>query len=323
MVSSNQIITNNVYPYDEGVGLITDASTGLSKFNYYLIKKNDDYSFSKIERSDLTGLTPRTATFSDGVIQLDFDCFIEGTYIIVFDLEDKNGNKGLYSYTINNHVSPGVQKLNLSTGSTYCYITGSYTSQGYNLNVDYMYYLTDGKWKYHSRNPFYNIPTSNTFIKFFRAGSRTISTGVYSAPGYSLCGFISTDYMRKWKSAGTPPECLNKAMLPAYGNAFVINYDAPCLVHTMIYPTDRVADFEATITKTMSTSSVDRETAAAAVWASKGMERGLRLINTQWYDENKTSTYSAPLDEIPSGYSYVVITHFADGSTAMSDVRQK
>lgn len=323
MVSPNQIITNNVYPYDEGVGLITDASTGLSKFNYYLIKKNDDYTYSKIERSDLEGLTPRSATVSDGVIQLDFDCFIEGTYIIVFDLEDKNGNKGLYSYTINNHVSPGVQKLNLSTSSTYCHITGSVTSQGYNLNANYMYYLTDGKWKYHTRDPFYSIPNSNTFLKFFKAGSRTISTGVNSAPGYSLCGFISTDYMRKWKSAGTPPECLNKAMLPAYGNAFVINYDAPCLVHTMIYPTDRVADFEATITKTMSTSSVDRETAAAAVWASKGMERGLRLVNTQWYDENKTSTYSAPLDEIPSGYSYVVITHFADGSTAMSDVRQK
>ena len=70
-------------------------------------------------------------------------------------------------------------------------------------------------------------------------------------------------------------------------------------------------------------STVDDETYIKAIWETKGREYGLKLINSAWLDNTSTSTYTAPVSEIPSGYSYVTIFHFADGTGVMSEVKQK
>ena len=101
-------------------------------------------------------------------------------------------------------------------------------------------------------------------------------------------------------------------------------YDAPCFAHTMAFPTSMLADLQ---TKTQSAlefdNTLDYETAYTAVWETRGKEYGLQLLNDQWLDSTASTSYVAPVAQIPSGYSYVTIFHFADGTTAMSDVKQK
>lgn len=69
---------------------------------------------------------------------------------------------------------------------------------------------------------------------------------------------------------------------------------------------------------------------AASIWENKGAEIGLRIINN---DPVNTSTYEKPVkmftysasnyDFVPTGYYYTTIFHFANGSVAMTDIKQK
>ena len=67
----------------------------------------------------------------------------------------------------------------------------------------------------------------------------------------------------------------------------------------------------------------DEDVYIKAIWETKGREYGLKLINSEWLTSASTATYTAPVSEIPSGYSYVTIFHFADGTSVMSEVKQK
>ena len=72
---------------------------------------------------------------------------------------------------------------------------------------------------------------------------------------------------------------------------------------------------------------------AASIWENKGAETGLRIINNapcEYNDEGlllkpvKMLTYSASnYDFVPTGYYYTTIFHFANGSVAMTDIKQK
>ena len=54
-----------------------------------------------------------------------------------------------------------------------------------------------------------------------------------------------------------------------------------------------------------------------AMWENKGAEISLKF-------ENSDFTYgSENYKDIPSGYYYTTVVHFADGTTVMSDVKQK
>ena len=54
---------------------------------------------------------------------------------------------------------------------------------------------------------------------------------------------------------------------------------------------------------------------------TKGHELGVKFINNTRAEGS--AIYSAPLLEIESGYSYVTVFHFADGSSVMSDIKHK
>lgn len=62
---------------------------------------------------------------------------------------------------------------------------------------------------------------------------------------------------------------------------------------------------------------------AAAIWDSNNIKILGGKILTFSSSDHSSKRYSIPMDQIENGECYVVIAHFADGSTAMSEVMQK
>ena len=160
-----------------------------------------------------------------------------------------------------------------------------------------------------------NICSFNETVPFVRCG--------LNGPSNSFYKFICPEYWIK-KNAGNSTECNSKSVIPGLGGAYQVYYDAPCFAHTMAFPTDMLGDLNAKLAEAKSIdSTVDDETYIKAIWETKGREYGLKLINSAWLDSASTATYTAPVSEIPFGYSYVTIFHFADGTSVMSEVKQK
>lgn len=82
----------------------------------------------------------------------------------------------------------------------------------------------------------------------------------------------------------------------------------------MAFPTDQLDYLE---------DLIRRKTAFKEyqIWETTGREYGVKVLNSSFAPG--TATYYAPVDEIPDGYSYVTIVHFADRTAVMSEVKQK
>ncbi len=107
-------------------------------------------------------------------------------------------------------------------------------------------------------------------------------------------------------AAGNPIICDSKNIFPL-ANGFQIFCDAPVFVHTIICP-EKLTD----------TSNTKED---ALTWESNGREIA---IKTYYPSDNTSYTYaSSNYNDIPSGYYYTTIFHFADGDIVMSEIKQK
>ncbi len=107
---------------------------------------------------------------------------------------------------------------------------------------------------------------------------------------------------------GTPSSGASTDALYASSNIpsmYFVNSDQPVLVNTII---------------TKKTLSECRN------WTYEKWNHRHKVINDKYFNfsssDRKIKSYNIDLTEIPYGYCYVVVAHFADGSVKMSDVRQ-
>ena len=93
-----------------------------------------------------------------------------------------------------------------------------------------------------------------------------------------------------------------KNVIPGGWNGLQIQCDAPTFAHTMYCK------------KNLSTGVKDTD---VKKWENCAQETGYKegTSNFTYGDEN--------YDAVPSGYYYTTIVHFADGTTLMSEVKQK
>ncbi len=164
-------------------------------------------------------------------------------------------------------------------------------------------------------------------MKTFLKKDSFICLGITSREDYncfhSLYKYFYPAYELK-ASQGKAQVCNTKAVIPGLAGAYQVYYDAPCFSHTMIFPTNMLNEIDAKVTEALSIDSkLTEEEARCAVWETKGRELGVKLINNTWLPQTENAIYTAPLSEIESGYSYVTVFHFADGTAVMSDVKQK
>ena len=315
-------------PFDNsgGVGMY-EPEEGIIEFDYYFKKRdNDNYFASSFSRSDLIPLSnsKKTISYPNSATQVKLDFFepVESGYDIILDLKDKNGNKVLKTFVVSNIVKPDILKVSV-TGDDSSYtvsVPSIYIDDTQVRGVFDTCYLENNEWKFYNRTSDRNTK-SNSFTEM-RIFLRNALNGHHN----SFYNFLCPAY--ELKSAVEKAQyCRSKSVIPGLGGTFQVFYDAPCFAHTMAFPTNKLTDLN---TKAQNALEKDNtlayETAYTAVWETKGREYGLKLLyggeaDNSWLQGN--TTYIAPVNEIPAGFSYVTVFHFADGTTVMSDVKQK
>ncbi len=125
--------------------------------------------------------------------------------------------------------------------------------------------------------------------------------------------YVYADYLR-YKGTTNEIVCNNKNWIEG-GNGYQIFCDAPVFVHTMFCSRNLNSVLEAEKYGTPTTEQYIRE------WESRAQETG---IYTHTGNSNTSFTYgNNNTADIPAGYYYTTIVHFADGTSLMSEVKQK
>ena len=311
-------------PRDLGSSGLYENENGFYEFDYYFKKRDDnDYSQLNLSREDLIGLEKHTVSYPKTAkqIKLDFNEPVESYYVLILDLKDKNTNSALVNCTVSNIIVPFYPDFYLEGTSD-----SDYSIKIDNLKINKISYyfdcctLSDTEWTFKKRyiqgsDNSMNICSFNETVPFVRCG--------LNGPSNSFYKFICPEYWIK-KNAGNSTECNSKSAIPGLGGAYQVYYDAPCFAHTMAVKTELLGNLDVKLAEAKALDpTIDDETYIKAIWETKGREYGLKVINSAWLTSASTATYTAPVNEIPSGYSYVTIFHFADGTTAMSEVKQK
>ena len=118
--------------------------------------------------------------------------------------------------------------------------------------------------------------------------------------------YVYTDYLR-YKGTANEIVCNSKGVLQLI-NGYQIYVDQPCFIHVCSCP----------ILLTSGTTQDDIDE-----WEARGYETGL-LLNEDNHGTTGTFTYdNSHADDVPAGWYYTTIIHFADGTAVMSDVKQK
>ena len=159
----------------------------------------------------------------------------------------------------------------------------------------WMYFDTnDESVNFTSNNNTYQVQTNEENKWFKISGYRDCEEDSDSTLSI---GYFNTEYL--YASRNTT--CNSKNCLEGF-NGLQIYSDNSVLVHILYYM-DKLTD----------TTDGD----AYKTWESRAVETGLEIKSESFTYEKKQ------YKDIPSGYWYTTIVHFADGTVVMTDIKQK
>ena len=262
---------------------------------------------------------------------LNFDNFYyESNSTLTFKVEDDNENYLIYNLNVkldSTFTKPVFNVIKIRKAEEY---VEGYSSAPYQTRTLWLqdpdrhngiisFGLKDNKWEflYQSINSAYH--NYNAAEKEVYDNSVFISCSLASQTNcslYSDINYICKEYEEKRVyGEDISVYCKSKSIIPAFGDAYQVFYDAPCFAHTMAFPTDQLDYLEGLI------NSNKGNFEEYQIWETTDREYGVKVLNSSFAPG--TATYYAPVDEIPDGYSYVTIVHFADRTAVMSEVKQK
>ena len=333
---------NNIYIAEYENDLYKNSS-GQYEMEYYLIKKNNtSMNFDSIGTEELSLfqnekiLCPYyVSSVSGSNILLNVVPFIESYYDFVLNARDNKGNNRIYQSVYSNITSPEFPEIKsckkdqndaTKTCITSCIKTiKEYQNYGIasfcNLTNNNVWEVVPGSTTKSDNN--YTTSITNCPSGFLMIRYKGIKNGTTNTFASTLYNFLCPEYETKTQQE-KDQVCKIEAVIPGLSGGFVVYYDAPCFAHTMAFPTNMLGDFDAKLAEAKSINpTIEDETYIKAIWETKGREYGLQLLNSAWLESAATKTYVVPVNEIPAGYSYITIFYFADGTTAMSEVKQK
>ncbi len=310
----------HTYPRDEkdGKGMYQNED-GKGELTYWILPSNlTSYWGSDFNEEELEEYndTKKTITYDfnqmDYVlphngkhqvrIELPFDGLDEGNYIICIKAKDASGN---YSYCF----QPVFNKLQ-NTKLLYEVADGKITftnpHSGAICESAGFYYLDADdnddnapiRWILSARKEsIQHDPVTDLPESLSEHWGRIVG---YSDIGYYDIEYVYIDYLTK---KGTADEIVitQKNILTGL-NGLQVYCDAPTLAHTLY------------CSKKLSETATEND---IAVWENKGIETGIVVHDSDFtYGNDKYA-------DIPSGYYYTTVVHFADGSKAMTEVKQK
>ncbi|WP_294428700.1 Ig-like domain-containing protein [uncultured Treponema sp.] len=169
---------------------------------------------------------------------------------------------------------------------------------------------------------YYSVDCSDYENQFMQVIVNYTSTVWYEGSGYGRNNFeivqsqplyVYPDYLR-YKGTANEIVCNNKNWIVG-ANGYQIFTDNPVFVHTMYCSRDFSSELYAERFGTATTEQYIRE------WEARAQETG---IVTYTGTTNTSFTYGSDnYKDIPDGYYYTTIAHFADGTTLMGEVKQK
>ncbi len=313
--------TSNFSIADNGdAGLVTD-SDGKVLLDYYFIPNSNStlsvlalesfdryqylhntYTLEELE-SQYSDLKKTIAVASDATsLQIPFDGLPEGLYTICIVAKDNNGNYSIKSRAAFNKRLHETLVLSKLYSNTYSYF--------FRANKRFeVKWLESGAWT--KKGSYANYEGQDPQVEFNKGslGNWWIKIDAYFKNGCSVAesGFYDTIYLnlgyykQLWEDGASAMDVSSKNIIPGL-NGMQVLCAAPTLAHTM-YCSRKLSD---------GTSSED-----IATWENMAMETGI-------VEKSSNFTYgNDKYDAIPSGYYYTTIVHFADGTTLMTDVKQK
>ena len=313
-VSDNALLGNN------NAGLVTDSDGKVLLDYYFIPNSNSTLSVLALESFDRYQYLHNTYTleelegqYSDlkktiavaadaTTIQIPFDGLPEGLYTICIVAKDNNGNYSIKCRAAFNKRLHETLVLSKLYSNTYSYFfrankrfevkwleSGAWTKTGSYANYE----------GYDPQVEFNKSSLGNWWIKidaYFKNGCSVAESGFYDTTYLNL-GY----YKQLWEDGAAVMDVSSKNIIPGL-NGMQVLCAAPTLAHTM-YCSRKLSD---------GTSSED-----IATWENMAMETGI-------VEKSSNFTYSNDnYDAIPSGYYYTTIVHFADGTTLMTEVKQK
>lgn len=235
-------------------------------------------------------------------IEIPYDGLDEGSYTIGLRAKDIHENYSYYFTPFCNRLLN--QKMKFTATAAKLNFTHSHTSNCAE-NFHFYYYDTGSKrWicsdkadNVHLTSSI-NHPTGlsgrwGRFVGF--KGSDSDSAGFFD---------IEYVYLDYWKVKGTSSEwTLNlKNVIPGL-TGLQVYCDQPTLVHTLY------------CSKKLTETSEEED---VTVWENKATETGV-VIKDETFSYTKDNYYN----NIPSGYYYTTVIHFADGTKVMTEVQKK
>lgn len=318
--TSNFSVSDNALSGNNNAGLVTD-SEGKVLLDYYFISNSNatlsvlaselhdrymylhnTYTLEELE-GQYSDLKKTIAVASDATsLQIPFDGLAEGLYTICIVAKDNNGNYSIKSKAAFNKRLHETLVLSKLYSNTYSYFfrankrfevkwleSGAWTKTGSYANYE----------GYDPQVEFNKSSLGNWWIKidaYFKNGCSVAESGFYDTIYLNL-GY----YKQLWEEGASVMDVSSKNIIPGL-NGMQVLCSSPTLVHTM-YCSRKLSD---------GTSAED-----IATWENMAMETGI-------VEKSSNFTYGNDnYDAIPSGYYYTTIVHFADGTTLMTEVKQK
>ena len=308
-------------------GLVTD-SYGNVLLDYYFIPNSNStfsvlvwvngsdrrylylhntYTLEELE-TQYSDLKKTIAIASDAKsLQIPFDGLPEGLYTICIVAKDNNGNSTVKCRTAFNKRLRQTLVLSQLYSNTYSYF--------FRANKKFeVKWLESGAWtkkgsyaNYEGQDPqveFNKSSLGNWWIKIEKKGCYDEDSDVCSVAdsGFYDVTYLNLGYYKQlWEDGAAVMDVSSKNIIPGM-NGMQVLCTSPTLAHTM-YCSRKLSD---------GTSAED-----IATWENMAMETGI-------VEKSSNFTYgNDKYDVIPTGYYYTTIVHFADGTTLMTEVKQK
>lgn len=272
------------------------------KITYYVVKNNESLTKMTYSEDLVKNLTEYTFEPGSDFIakskktQVPVEVSENGYYTLFVKVSDKNGNYCIYSGLFSSYVGGelDLSKITVSSNTitlphekaygSYCY----YYDDGNNWKQD------DGVKSAQTENKEFTLTANdgykNKFVKlvsYSDAGRSFWFTGPNR--NYNKTVYLYPDYYL------SNLKIRNKGMMELK-NGYQLFIDQPAFVRVLYSKTNWGDD--------------------ADLWGTRGFETDCRV-------ENETFTYTPNIKEVPSGYYYCTVVHFADGTSAMGTVYQK
>ena len=273
----------------------------------------DNYTLEELENSSFTKITAKYSDVNNIIIPLDG--INEGFYTACVVAKDSYGNKAVECFPLEHKYRLDYPYTITVSGSTGAKLYATFLNYKYNTNTAHSFYnynSTNHKWmtwSYFSTPGFYTSDSSKKEDKVTYNPISSTETlpncwikivGQVNSTYSSAAVYTQVDYIYTPNLIGSVT-CNQKNVLQGL-NGLQIFCDKPTLVHTF-YSSEK-------ITETANQDDILK-------WEMLGVETGITTNSSNF-------TYgSENFEEIPAGYYYTTVVHFADGTTVMSDVKQK